>query len=298
MIKNRALTLGFLSGFVIAGGIVFAVLLAKLLDKLIIEDSSDWRNSDWNGSYETIASFPIWAFGFVLIVPGFFGFIAAFVQNKCMYVTTLVFGIVCFIGLGVIILILGLGMYAIVITKQVFQSICQSTENTCVCSGDGGASITYGESCEYFDQLRDMFIGMFVAVVISWVVLFIQFIFCCYYSCCAKDTSTPYVSMQTDHMGLSVTQVSQQSSQSSVNPLYMMPVLVAPQYGQVVYGAPQPSQAGYGAPQYGQVGYGAPQPSQAGFVAMQSVQSSFGAAQSGKAGFDNPQYCQAGFGAL
>ncbi|XP_059171444.1 uncharacterized protein LOC131952688 [Physella acuta] len=259
MIKNRAVSLGCLSGFVIVGGIIFAVLLAFPYDSSLVEVSN---SRDWD-AYKYVTLFPFWIFGFVFIVPGILGCIAAFVQNKCMYVTALVFGILAIITMAIIIIVLGVGIQGVNTVVQLFHTKCQTSEDKCVCSDEGETIITIHKPCEYFEQFSRIYIAMFVMNIVTWIVLFAEFVLCCYYTCCARDHSIPYVTMQPDFHGISVTQVTQQSSQSGVNPTYMLPAYGAPQSGQAGYGAPQPGQAGYGAPQYGQAGYGAPQYSKA-----------------------------------
>ncbi|XP_059166419.1 uncharacterized protein LOC131948760 [Physella acuta] len=235
MIKNRAVSLGCLSGFVIVGGIIFAVLSAFPYDSSLIEVKN---SREWD-AYKYATVFPFWIFGFVFIVPGILGCVAALVQNKCMYVTALVFGILAIITMAIIIFFLGIGIQVVDASEPVFQTKCRTSGDMCFCRG-GKTVVTIYKPCEFFEQYPRIYIAMFVMNIVTWIALFVEFVLCCYYTCCARDHSIPYVTMQPDFHGISVTQFTQQSSQPGVSPMYMLPA----------YGASQPGQAEYGAPQY------------------------------------------------
>ncbi|XP_059171493.1 uncharacterized protein LOC131952713 [Physella acuta] len=237
MTNNRPVALGVLSGLVIIGGIVFAVLMAVIFDTL---NEQTLRNND--GLY----AFPFWSFGFLYIIPGILGSIAACVHNVCMYIVALIFGLLFLIAMGGVSFFFGVPMYLIIAADQVFQSNCRFDY------------LNY-QTCENSPELRPMFIATCVIDVLSGIVLFCVFIQCCYYTCCAKDVITSGVAIQSGpQTNISVSQTSQQqNAQLNPYPVNTVQPYGAPYYGQNWYGAPY-GQNVYSTPPDWQKYYGAP----------------------------------------
>ncbi|XP_059171456.1 uncharacterized protein LOC131952700 [Physella acuta] len=227
MIKSRAIVLGSISGLVVLGGVAFALLLyffANFFDDAIKkevkstdfttkystrEDSNDEK--DWSESFKIIQSFPFWVLGFLYIIPGCLGVIAALVQNKCMYVTSLVFCILSLLVMGALIVVSGLTVVLLLFGAAIFSASCETVgDNKCTCKGPDGQVTSFQETCDTFETIYAFIMSIFIVIILVWVALFAQFIVCCYLTCCAKTVSSGGVILHPTQQPMLATNDSQQ----------------------------------------------------------------------------------------
>ncbi|XP_059171449.1 uncharacterized protein LOC131952694 [Physella acuta] len=120
--RRTAITLGSLSCFVIIGGILYAVLVAVVTQKVSGKDDDS-----------TLLDFiPFWTFGFAYIIPGILGFIAAFVQKKWLYVLVLIISIILLMGMVGLINLFSFSFFVGMMSYKDF-SYCSTINDQCVC---------------------------------------------------------------------------------------------------------------------------------------------------------------------
>ncbi|XP_005101695.1 uncharacterized protein LOC101852775 [Aplysia californica] len=200
MIKSRAIALGCVSALVVICGIILSILLHFMVVNLVegYKDSLTFSTSENQyGSLKTVTQNNyIWVAGLVFIVPGVLGFIAAFVQNKCMLVTTCIFSMIFLLIMGLMFFFAGFAIVVLIMAVGSISEQCRDTYEGCQClsQDSNGYSLEYSntpfKTCDYFATLASLIIGILTIIVIAWVIMLAEFVLACYYACRSKPQSS------------------------------------------------------------------------------------------------------------
>ncbi|GFO01668.1 hypothetical protein PoB_002817300 [Plakobranchus ocellatus] len=136
----------------------------------------------------------MWAGGLVFIVPGLLMFIAALVQNKCMYVVSCIFALFALLALGFVVVVAGLGLIISIMAIGSISAQCVDTYEGCKCREFQDESSDYTSSsfteCHYFSTFVSLTVALLVLVIVSWCLLLAAFIMAIYYSCQSETSSS------------------------------------------------------------------------------------------------------------
>ncbi|BFZ25050.1 hypothetical protein BsWGS_28089 [Bradybaena similaris] len=191
MNKKRALMLGVTSGVVIVGGIIMAVLLSQLV-ATTAEGNRDISDESWRAVSSLSGAVAV--FGLVYIVPGVIGLIAAFLQNKCLYVTTCIFTMISLVIMALVVLIAGLSLIALVISTGKISESCidDVIDGRCKCR-TSSQSYNYQDTpfrtCAYFEKMISIMIALALFIILAWVAAVAEFVIACYFSCRSQASS-------------------------------------------------------------------------------------------------------------
>ncbi|BFZ25052.1 hypothetical protein BsWGS_28091 [Bradybaena similaris] len=193
MNKQRVLKLGITAGVVIAGGIIMSVLLYQM----VITRAEGQRGSPDEGNWKRINSISavVSALGLVYIVPGLIGLIAAFVQNKCMYITTCIFTMICLLIMALVIVFGGFTIIVLIFRYGSISGHCIDEDDTCQCRSSlavrsySSYEKTAFKTCVYYEKFVALTTALIVVIILTWIAVLVEFVIACYFTCRSKATA-------------------------------------------------------------------------------------------------------------
>lgn len=194
MNKARALSLGITSGVVIACGILIAVLVYMLGMTIIDGYESETGTSSSDVDYSVLKSLtgPYWLVALMYLVPGVLAFIAAFVQNKCVYIISCMLSILCVLIMGLALFMVAEPMAVVMLALYKYGKTCtDEAGNGCVCERSDSIveySHTPFKECDYMHDAINLFIAVGVLIALAWLFLVVSFVITVVFACRSKQT--------------------------------------------------------------------------------------------------------------
>ncbi|BFZ25053.1 hypothetical protein BsWGS_28092 [Bradybaena similaris] len=189
MNKQRVLMLGITAGVVIAGGIIMTVLLYQM----VITRAEGQRGSAEDVNWKRInnMSAVVSALGLVYIVPGLIGLIAAFVQNKCMYITTCIFTMICLLIMALVVLFAGFTLIVLIFHYGSISTHCINEDDTCQCRSnldEDHFEKTPFKACAYYEKFVALATALVVFIILTWIAVLFECVIAFYFTCRSKAT--------------------------------------------------------------------------------------------------------------
>ncbi|XP_046546335.1 uncharacterized protein LOC124256377 [Haliotis rubra] len=154
---------GVISVTVLVLGVIVSIVLSAFLRKFT---RNDFSNTAYTINHHRrvfgFATSSIWTLGLFYVLPGLIGFISAFVKQKGVYITHMVFSIISLVVMGIFFLV---GLIAIpgLVTMNTRQ--CASMGTKCQCPNSEPVPMT----CDDLHSIYAMTIVLALVFIVAWV---------------------------------------------------------------------------------------------------------------------------------